>query len=331
MIPIRPTALAAENDMGIMTWVVARARAIPSNFRHLILNEAAINWMQPGANYNSVVSAAADQAGGQGFVTEYARSTESLGQVIFPNSDEEFWQTLQAGSLTGAQLVSTLQSMFFGIDGLNDAIASHASPPEGVSETDWLNCTGCYAEGDFSNFDRADFIRDVEESAIAPLRVTRELVESLPFITRLYTTMSDVEMTTDPEFLYNASLGDIDNNHTSTRHLLCDADGSNLSWDVALPQGDVVIGTDLFTWPVTLDDVPANRQIRREDTSGPGTTLVDNRRTISDTLRVNNATNRIEPSTFDRTCGGDGAAAPVLLLASAIAWARRRRSQPSQR
>ena len=77
-IPIRPTAVAANDDMGVMVWVLASNRAIPSNYKALELNEALIDWFNPNNNYNDVVSRAADEAMGQGFVTEYAGKVADL-------------------------------------------------------------------------------------------------------------------------------------------------------------------------------------------------------------------------------------------------------------
>jgi hypothetical protein len=64
VIPIRPTAVAANDDMGILVWVLGSARAVPINFYHLELNEAKINWFNPGPTYNDVIIAAGDEAGG---------------------------------------------------------------------------------------------------------------------------------------------------------------------------------------------------------------------------------------------------------------------------
>ena len=66
MIPIRPTAVAANDDMGILVWVLGSARAVPTNYKTLEINEAIIDWFNPTTSYNDVVTAAADEAGGPG-------------------------------------------------------------------------------------------------------------------------------------------------------------------------------------------------------------------------------------------------------------------------
>jgi hypothetical protein len=77
-LPLRLTAIAAAEDMPVVAWVLAEHRAIPKNFLHVEINEATVDWLQPGSNYKSVVSKAVDQASGHAFTTELARPTSKL-------------------------------------------------------------------------------------------------------------------------------------------------------------------------------------------------------------------------------------------------------------
>src|SRR5688500_10330955 len=43
MIPIKLTAVAANDDMGVLTWVLGDHQAVPQNYYALELNEARIN------------------------------------------------------------------------------------------------------------------------------------------------------------------------------------------------------------------------------------------------------------------------------------------------
>ncbi len=89
VIPIRPTAVAANPDMGVMTWVLGSHRAIPTNYRSLELNDALINWFNPFSTYDEVAIAAANEAGGHGFVTEHAGSTDVASDLIwFPAAQD---------------------------------------------------------------------------------------------------------------------------------------------------------------------------------------------------------------------------------------------------
>jgi hypothetical protein len=77
-IPIQLTSVAATPDMQLVTYVLGDARAVPTNYLHVELNEAAIDWFSYGTNYLDVLSRAADEAGGHAFATEFAGSTQNL-------------------------------------------------------------------------------------------------------------------------------------------------------------------------------------------------------------------------------------------------------------
>ena len=67
---------------------------MPDNYKALELNEALINWFNPMSNYNEVVSAAADEAGGQGFVTEFAGGSDALEDVVVSAFDRQKWNEI---------------------------------------------------------------------------------------------------------------------------------------------------------------------------------------------------------------------------------------------
>ena len=79
MIPIKLTAVAANQDMGVLTWALSNARAVPFNYNALELNEARINWFNASSNYNQVVTEAADAAGGR-----HAGTAHTLPEAVEP-------------------------------------------------------------------------------------------------------------------------------------------------------------------------------------------------------------------------------------------------------
>ncbi|MFK8001743.1 MAG: DUF2330 domain-containing protein, partial [Polyangiales bacterium] len=116
-IPLRPTAAAATPDMGILVYVVGESRAIPANYLDLELNEARINWFNPASNYDAVVTLAANEAGGQGFVTEFAGDAESIGDGILSTRESELWDDI-AGLPTDFDKLAATANLFRGWDGL---------------------------------------------------------------------------------------------------------------------------------------------------------------------------------------------------------------------
>ena len=169
MIPIRPTAVAANDDMGILVWVLGSGRAVPTNYKTLELNEAIIDWFNPSMVYNDVVVAAADEAGGQGFVTELAgpTATSNIADAIYQERFAVDQFRRQADAQTPAVLIlSTIQTFAsfagqplggpFGsrpsggrvaLDGVADVLSKHLKLMEaGVTVDQFMESPRCHLE-----------------------------------------------------------------------------------------------------------------------------------------------------------------------------------------
>ena len=85
MIPLRLTAVAANPNMAVMTWIYADRQAVPVNYAKMeIANEELIFFGRGGSNnYRQLMSQKADEYGGQAFITEYAAPTREL-VVVHP-------------------------------------------------------------------------------------------------------------------------------------------------------------------------------------------------------------------------------------------------------
>jgi hypothetical protein len=335
MIPIKLTAVAANDDMGVLVWVLGQERAIPSNYKSLELNEAAINWFNPANNYDDVVSMAANEAQGQGFVTEYADEVSAeagtpfrpadLSQVVFNESEELQWNNLAEQEWNGREGDLLLQTMrYSSFDGYERVIEDHVPLPGDTSVEEFTQCPGCYEitrQDDIPNFDPATYIDQMEQLVIDPMSETQELLTSLPYITRLYTTMSAAEMTLDPVFDFNADLGDVSNIHTAEQIIECSRDytQSEAPWRIELPQGDTVYGVGQ-SWPVDPgeDGMPATRLIVQEETMGSGQVVEDNSAEINDAVQRSNqrVTDQVSGGI---ACSATGNSAVDLSLALVVA------------
>ncbi len=166
MIPIRPTAVAANKDMGILAFVLADTRSVSTNYKNLELNEAMIDWFNPGPTYNQVITLAANEAGGQGFVTEFAQPTN--GNQFAQNLYQEQFAVAEfrrvADTLAPADLVVKTIETFasfaqgnlggpfgsrpssgrFSLDGVADVMAQTLTIPPGVNLDDFLAAPRCY-------------------------------------------------------------------------------------------------------------------------------------------------------------------------------------------
>ena len=79
MIPLRLTAVAANPNMAVLTWIFANAQAIPTNFAHMEIPDEAITFFTGGGNnYRQLLSETADQFGGRAFITEFAGPTREV-------------------------------------------------------------------------------------------------------------------------------------------------------------------------------------------------------------------------------------------------------------
>jgi MYXO-CTERM domain-containing protein len=335
-IPLRPTAIATQPDMGIMVWVLGETRAIPANYRHLELNEALINWLNPSANYDDVVTRAANEAGGQGFVTEQAGPAAPLGEAIWQDFEASQWESVATSDWSGreGQLLWQMQS-FLQLDGVREALEAHVPVPAGLDEDTFFGCLSCYvdsAQPDIEGFEPAAFIDQVQSDAVDPMVDTQELFESAPYSTRMYTTMSADEMTVDPIFDFNADLGDYSNQHNADRIIECSPSISQFEapWRIELEDGTVVRGNG-NSWPFSVDDagMPANARIVRVGPEGTGEVVADNTGEIAAALSSHNTTVPGPPSggicsVSGRT--GQGAAGFLLALMVGLIGVRRRKS-----
>ena len=94
-IPLRLTALAAEPEMGILVMVLGDQRFGPANWPDITIDDAEIVWRPYGwptqTNWASLVARKVDDAGGRGWVTEFAGELAPIRDLVesSPVSDEE--------------------------------------------------------------------------------------------------------------------------------------------------------------------------------------------------------------------------------------------------
>jgi hypothetical protein len=285
MIPIRPTAVAAEPDMGVLVWIAAEARAVPQNYKSLVLNDALIDWFNPRGSYDAVVTRAADEAGGQGFATELAGSSRDPAQAVFADAEQASFEALADASYEhGLDAIWAANGRYRDWDGWRDAIEAAVTLPSGTSLDDFASNPESYR--DTVQVDTQRFFEALRTEVIAPVRETGRLLGSRPYLTRLYSTMSADEMTLDPAFTYNPDLPDVSNVHEAVQTVECDPSTveREAPWELVLPGGDVVRGAG-YEWPIDMDMLPANRKIEMLSTAGQGRVLEDNDAAIRATLR----------------------------------------------
>jgi hypothetical protein len=217
-IPIQLTSIAAMPDMRLQVSVFGKARFVPESYLHVQINEAAINWLERGSNYDDVISLAADEAGGHAFATDFAGSTEPLeGWLYTGQFDLDMLREVD----DAAQYVQELLWQNFPRNlQMQQLLRTYIPMPQeaidaGINEDEFYNCLDCYPEYlDLVDFDPEAFTDALDEMVVQPLIRAEALYTDHPYLSRLTSSLDAEEMTVDPVFVHNAVMGDC---RTTTR------------------------------------------------------------------------------------------------------------------
>ena len=313
MIPIQLTAIATQPDLGVTVGILGDHRAVPENYLHVLINDARIDWLSAGSNYDALINDAMDEAGGQAFTTEFAGATTRFAGTFFAEGQMEtaqlavtadpvaFFDLLRSeGFVADAQL----------LDILGRCIPLPASlAAAGVDERSFLNNLASYrAELAGIDFDEAACANELEASIAAPLRHAQELFDRIPYFTRMHTSLSAEEMTVDPVFTFNAEMGDVDNVHRATADAVCDGstDYSNTPIVVTLADGREVLTS--YAGSSLLENMPG--AVAFEQTGATGAPVAvgrtDGRNPVAELAAHNVAAARAFPGVSFELNPGDG-------------------------
>ena len=301
-IPIRLTAVAVQPDMPVFVWILGDHRAVPVNYRHVHVNEALLDWIFPGSNYSQLVTAAAGEAGGRAFVTDFAGTSEVMDGRLF--TEGRYDTDRLRGIEEAPDLIDSLFVQGFPGDSQMQALLRrHLPMPDRVLEEGVLQVV---FDGDREAYDRAaeegrllstaeawfynsmrDFseyiegeeydlealLDELEAVVVEPLRAAQALFVEYPYLTRLYTTLSADEMTLDPMFDFNPDLPDVPRLRRAEGSIYCNAQNGQAQsdwrgWILVLELADGrVIGTR--PWVDSPQAMPAAALIEQLHTSGP--------------------------------------------------------------
>ena len=213
-IPLRPTAVAAQPDMGIIVYVLGAGRAVTLNYLHVEINDALINWERGGDNYEDVVSHAVDQAGGRAFVTDFAGPhADAIGQFQVEVD------------LDGLRMVRNLAQLLDYARALRSPdliklVREVVVPPEGVDVDDVLQRPFDYDAQSIA-VDGAALVAAIETQILPVYQGLNGLFAAHAKLTRLFSTMSADEMEVDPLFDLNVDLADVSNLHVAQKLITC--------------------------------------------------------------------------------------------------------------
>jgi len=299
-VPLKLTAVAATEDMGVRTFFLGDGRVVPTNYKHMPLNPLRIDWQSRGANYNTVVSKGADSpvANGHAFATEYAGSSSVVNSSTFFSPK---WNATQFQGIQPTAVVAELQAQGLGscyydatypqgsscqwnhplIGGLLD---QYLPRPAGVEEAAFYACLECYsAQIDTTAWSADGFAKDFDDQIVKPAVHALDLVSQNPYLTRMFTTISPSEMDTDPEFHARPDLPDVALPGLATRRVMCN--GRDI---FTLPTGEEVALPEDGLWPKWGDDMPWVSSIEEFPLQGEPIVLVDNTAKAQSALKSQN-------------------------------------------
>ncbi|HVG58618.1 MAG TPA: DUF2330 domain-containing protein [Hyalangium sp.] len=326
-IPIKLTAIAARPDMPIIAYVLSNQRAIPLNYRHVLINPTRIDWLRSGSNYSQVATAAVDEAGGHAFLTEFAGDSAPLAQGY-----DSFLPDYDLAPLTQrthpVDFTNELLRQGFGQDPAMQGMLRRYIPmpaslvQEGVPEMAFYNNLSGYRSAIDSDpnrppFNNTGFVQEIRDTIVTPANKSLELLQSHPYLTRLFTTMSAEEMTVDPDFDFNNVAPDVSNMHTAKASFeTCDSDWNKRRVRIELPDGRY--------WYVNAGDAPFG--------AGPSALLIEQWSNVGPAALVKDNSSLVNKALDDNgggvgTCGCSSAEAgsAALLSLLVVLWGARRR------
>jgi MYXO-CTERM domain-containing protein len=201
---------------------------VPDNFFEIKVNEARIDWLGGGRNYDALVRQAADEAGGNAFVTDYAGPTEMLRGALYQPQRFNLDSVGRAASPPDA--LDQVGFMGFPRDGqLLAILRRHIPVPQalasmGVDERAFYNNLRGYWQTHrehFKPFDAAAFAAELDKDIVQPLARAQEMLTAYPTLTRLTTFISPEEMNVDPTFVMNPSLPAVPVERKADAYLMC--------------------------------------------------------------------------------------------------------------
>jgi MYXO-CTERM domain-containing protein len=328
-VPIRLTAIAARPDMPIIAYVLSQKRAIPMNYRHVLINPTRVDWLGGGRNYPMVASAAVDEAGGRAFLTEFAGSATRFAQGFKQN----FGRNYDTAALAAiAHPVDFTQAMlnqgFLGDSTVQGLLRKYIPMPaslvsQGVSESQFYNFIWSYRSAIDSDpgrpaFDGQGLAQALETQVVQPLKGAISLLDAHPYLTRLYTTMSAEEMTVDPDFDFNPDAPDISNVFTArARFATCQEDVSKRDVRIELPDGRFFFAK--FNQPVSQG--PSAERVEQYSDVGAPMVIQDNSPVILGVIQGLGGGTAAQGC----GCGATDAGSVALLTLVFGAWSLRRR------
>jgi uncharacterized protein (TIGR03382 family) len=271
--------------------MVGDSRGVPLNYLHVRLNPMAVDYFTAGANLDDVIGRAADEAGGQAFATLSALEDPAPAYAI--TWEGRYRPELLHPLTHAADFVAGLVGAgFSGSPEVLEVLRDHFPMPDAFpyDENSFYNLPNTYRSYyDAFEYDPVEVADALVEAEVTPREVAQELLDDMPWLTRMRSSVSPAEMTLDPQFGFNPDLGAVDPNQQLRIRFACDAkpgdDDPNaapqlLTWPTGqqmwLPSLESMWAEGLSYSDFVDPNAAAALYIEQMSTQGPPEILVDN-------------------------------------------------------
>lgn len=249
MVPLQLTAIAAQADMGILVWLLGDERAVPDNYHSVVPNYTKVDWFRGVTNayrsYQTLITDAMDETGGKGFATDYAGPTINIeGSLSTP---EELRQRLTALATENTEDISFLTALAgdfrFPTTELVNAYNKHfpiETPQPFIGPRNEYRNDSTYAaySAEALSEGRKAIVDEIQSAFIDTLEEGMEVLKGKPYMTRLYTTLSAEDMTSDPTFVFNDQLPEQGLERTAKLNIECPKNElMGTQWQLTLEEG----------------------------------------------------------------------------------------------
>jgi hypothetical protein len=316
-VPIKLTRIAAQDDLRLRVLFLARSRVVPDNYAHVVLNDARLDWITRGSNYDALVTQAVDGAGSRAWVTEYAGPSDVVDTAGLL---DPLWNAGAFVTLDATAAIDELHRQALRVDQgawstyrhplVEGLLREFLTPPDTVVDPEaFYACPTCDPEDlAAASFDGLAFAAALQQRVIDPAAHAEELFSSWESLTRMYTTLSPEEMIVDPTFVENPDA----DTKTRLEHMGLAATWCDGTRVFRLPDDRLVRILDPSTWPA-FPEMPAYERVEQWGLAGAPIVVEDRRREIDRALQAWNEANggvREPPSAGpcgeDTDDGGDG-------------------------
>ncbi len=320
MIPLRLTAIAAEEDMGVLVWLLSDSRAVPENFLHVTPNYTRLNWYTGSRNayasYQDLITDAMNEAGGQGFATDYAGRFENLSDRL-PDAEGIVSVMASLVGVSNSEFLARVRSDIF--DSRVAAAYLELLPlPSGQSANIYFDPLALATQYSVDELGSARTAIEalVQDEIVLPIQNARDVLRDGAYLTRLYTTLSPEEMTLDPVFVFNDEMPEQQLDRHANLNMACTDDGTE--WTLTLGEGtgrnDQLVIDGRGRTPTSEPVVAQASTWQIEKTSADGSPIIESE----------NDFNVAKVGSFENSSGGGSAGWMLLLISGLLLFVRRK-------